>query len=391
MTSQVSGSSHFVFCPPPPGKPNPNEPWDESAGDTRTRVPQPPQKGDTCFYYAIKMIHPGIGKRPTPSQEMARRNEAAVSRYRKRLTQITVSLKWQPGFAQTIKDNLGTCAKSALQNQLEDPQFPPVQEELRAESRRALEVFCRQTEESDYLTYATNAIKQAESDSKCQLYRDLGISQDNLDAMSHAMEERIVMGEGKPEKGPKLTRRVRNFLPYTVIAQAYQLQRSAWHPAALITSLMEELRQHGPHVVSGHFGQLHYQALPFRLSQEVEGRPVFGWKPDAPRKERSDCHAVTLVGARSDTGHIYFIDPLDGSDPADLQTQKIYVMSYAKFRLSLVDLFGNQGRTAAGEAVFVAGNPFAFHAGRSPSLISRLSDLTLECKTKAPEEGTGTT
>ena len=133
----------------------------------------------------------------------------------------------------------------------------------------------------------------------------------------------------------------------------YHLNRSAWHPSHPIERLIREISKHGPHAVNGHIGQEFYEDKPFKLTEKVEGRTVFGWKPTAQRKSNlPSFHVVVLVGARSEKGHVYFIDPLDGSDPKNIETQIIYVMSYERLKSVIANLTGMKWKTKQGKVIF---------------------------------------
>jgi hypothetical protein len=242
-----------------------------------------------------------------------------------------------------------------------------------------METFCRQTQEDDFSRYTANIILDARKDNDRRLCDRLGVSAATLEKTHLEIQKRMFDGNTVQFE---LVLRV-------VVERAFKLQRSEWHPSHPITSLMEQLRQHGPHVVCGKLGKLYYEADPIRLSGNVAGRPLFGWQPGTGMKPEGNTHAVVVVGAKSDQELVYFIDPMDGSDPADPQTQKIYVMSYKAFRNRLCDLFSNMlfkedAATGLREPVFIQGNPFALHAP-AHTLASHASALSLESKTKQDE------
>lgn len=72
-------SNDFVFTPPFPGKPNPNEPYSQD----RSRVVYNGQKGQTCFYYACQLLRDNrrIGKHPTEEFQEERRIEKVFSEH----------------------------------------------------------------------------------------------------------------------------------------------------------------------------------------------------------------------------------------------------------------------------------------------------------------------
>jgi hypothetical protein len=77
------GPTNRVFCPPPLGKPDSNHPIDLQNRVPRARVRQGPQKGETCFYYALNMIRNRIGKNSPSCQMENREFEKIFSGWRK--------------------------------------------------------------------------------------------------------------------------------------------------------------------------------------------------------------------------------------------------------------------------------------------------------------------
>lgn len=87
--------SSIVFCPPLPGKPDPNQTFDPSSGEIRSRVKQSAQKGNSCGYNALQLLRDErrIGKFPSASQIEERKIEKAHSLHRKRKIKIDAELK----------------------------------------------------------------------------------------------------------------------------------------------------------------------------------------------------------------------------------------------------------------------------------------------------------
>ena len=435
---------YLVFCPPLQGKPDPRESWDPAVGDTRPRVPQDPQKGGTCWYYALARIRDRIkqpvimpaqtllgrvgevevqtsgsreqlkqllaeqldiayqrtcGKCPiaainsinyerdqytkkdaegslratlslksnrkiecpqlldkqqktenllksfceqdrypdllrfaisnvlsfTTSFYSSRELEIRVSEYRKKCTQIDQA-NLEEYAKKLAKYYKGPMTKERAQQHLEhliSIQHQLGQTGIKRVCASFLKSFCEQTEYPDLLSFASRHIWNTKEDHLAQLlFGEFGIS-------SALMRERW----------PRLIKELRYSTPFWV-GCIYKLKLSAWHPTHPITSLMDQISMHGPLVVCGYFGRPYYKDDPFELSAKVEGQSVFGWQPGSIRIVLQSSHAIVLVGARNDMDHVYFIDPNDGSDPANIQTQKIYVMSYKRLTSSMTDLFG---------------------------------------------------
>ena len=64
------------------------------------------------------------------------------------------------------------------------------------------------------------------------------------------------------------------------------------------------------------------------------GHSLYGWRKDAPKSVvEGMSHAIILVGAeiKGNNQYVYWINPEDPNDPANPESQKIYVSSFASF------------------------------------------------------------
>ena len=375
-TSILAGSTKLASCVPPPGKPKPSESWPSLDGqDPRSRIPQAPQKEGTCWYYAMNGISRrcrtiiselstqvsellagqrdreaigftsvsssrdrdetpattgtlGVQQDAVKSAETRflagylaeyRKTEKRISRYRKKITKADRELSMVKSALASSKPELAV---------RENPQMALI-----------MKSFYKQNEYDDLLSFATERHLQKREDARAELLVEFHV-----------------------RKGVATDQDLMLF-----IAAQYGLLQSAWHPMHPITSLMEQLNLHGPHVVFGRFGSPFYKDKPIQLSEQLEGRPVFCWPPGAERVVNLETHAITIVGARSDTGKVYYTDPNDGSDPADIATQKIYVMSYEEFISNLTCLNGMPVITSTGGLHFLPAaerNPYALYGER---------------------------
>ena len=108
--------------------------------------------------------------------------------------------------------------------------------------------------------------------------------------------------------------------------------------------MIEQLRSHGPHLVVGKIGRGYYEnrLVPYKL----DGRSVFKLIPNDSRKQalQEGTHAVVIVGAFDIKGlqQVSFLDPNDGSDPSDVSTQKIYLISYEELKKSIFIILGGE-------------------------------------------------
>lgn len=116
--------------------------------------------------------------------------------------------------------------------------------------------------------------------------------------------------------------------------QHFDLDFALWKPTHPFPVLLSLLKQHGPLGITGSFGVESYQCAPKRLEEKWGDREVCAWPPGSPRKESELLgHAVTIIGALSGPetaggGYIYFLDPINASDPANPLLDKIYKISY---------------------------------------------------------------
>ncbi len=342
------------FCIPLPGKPDPNQQWDPASKEARPRVTQKEQKGETCGYYALQILRneKRIGKYPLESQMEARKIEQMISSHRKEISKIDETLQPQIVFATEITNAMKptsghftrVLAEEFLKNSIH--LLEPIHLD-RCKSH--LESFCKQQIHNDLSTYANDCYNQAEIPLMDQFFKTFNISDQKIqDSIPKTMKK----------SWQELTTFEKNWhrrnMVFMTSIKLYDCKPSPWHPEQPLKSLVEQLKNHGPHVLTGKFGQMYYKEHPFQLDQKIEGRPLFGWKPDSKRKELLDHHLIVIVGAKIDKEkqHVYFLDPLDSSDPKDITTQKIYVMSFDRLKLSIADLSGIQRRTLDGEVVF---------------------------------------
>jgi hypothetical protein len=89
----INNNPNSVFCPPEPGKPNPNEP--RIPGQLRSRVVRQRQKGDTCVYYGLQIL---LDEAKNPKNERSR-GEQLLSNHRKEI--IAWTERWEPIRQQT--------------------------------------------------------------------------------------------------------------------------------------------------------------------------------------------------------------------------------------------------------------------------------------------------
>jgi hypothetical protein len=120
--------------------------------------------------------------------------------------------------------------------------------------------------------------------------------------------------------------------------QDYGFKLAAWHPNKPIEILEGILYAHGPLLIFGSIGRAYYEQEPTLVpNSEINaaiGQSIYGWKKGDAKREKTEGHAVIVIGAQKDGnkgGNIYFVDPLDESDPQATEPRPIYVWPYSKF------------------------------------------------------------
>ncbi len=370
MSAIYSNNPNFVFCPPPPGKPNPNEP--AVPGTMRSRVIQKGQKGATCQFYALQMLRNEnkIGKVPSQEQLEMRNGEKLISAFRKQ--QTIADSKWVPltEFA-TMLNSICPCTKKKAKELLSEiPSMPTDISEGKQELDKicitALRNFCEQEDYEDFYNYIE---EEKYFSSYLSLYGEvlnaLGVSYEMSKNDFEALSKKLWEDASCLEKS--------SYFAHCVFINSfhyiYKLKKSSWHPEKPITALIEQLQLHGPHLAQGHIGRAYYETAPIESRHKIQERPILRWKSSVKQVTQQMNHAVVIVGAeiKKDRECVYFIDPLDGSDPNDILTQKIYVISYRKLKSSISTLIGYLNKNPEGKPLFQPMNAdgknfYALHA-----------------------------
>ena len=113
--------------------------------------------------------------------------------------------------------------------------------------------------------------------------------------------------------------------------KVYGCKEAKWNPENGIDELIQQIKENGPLLIRATMGRSCYVEEPKKLSETIEGRSIYGWPPNSPRREIA--HVVILVGARKDdkgNSTVYYIDPNDPSEPYQPGTQKVYKGSYKR-------------------------------------------------------------
>lgn len=343
MTSAVS-SRLFVFCPPPPGKPNPAQPKPEGA-DLRDRVIQHGSKDNTCWYYVFNFLRDHY-KAPNTEDLPQRRFEVIASSRRKALSAHERTL---PDLADQlnagpVKRMFSIITKSSITT-------PPVTELIRSLDEAdpnpkyipissAIPGFLTQTECENFYDYLSFLKFSRRAEINLKFFSELGFNLEEffqeqvaLDPAAYCGSYHFAPGTKFSELPPPSRITLLDILARLASAKLYGLTLSSWSPRHPFEHLVEELRKCSPLSIVGSFGRPHYQEPAKNLGRSIEGRALYGWKKSDPKIEAHITgHAILLVGAEKlgDRDFVYYIDPMDDSDPAHPENQPIYAMSYER-------------------------------------------------------------
>jgi len=313
-----------TFCLLPPGKPDPYHIPKE--GEPRKRVSFHGQKGDTCWYYALKLL---IDNKATPKSEKSdqRTHEKAISLYRKQMTKLTSDYAYSKELANLISSSNPQAPRELRNYSLK----------LAVEKAEDLEV------KAKILPHVTAFLEQQEIQEFDQ-FLEVQLAQACVKVQTAFLS--LFSEFQLPEENPIIQNSILHNTVIDVSSQIYQCKESSWNPDQGVDGLIQQLKQKGPHMINASIGQSFYTTEPKKLSETIEGRSVYGWPPGAYHKTSEKeklSHSVVLVGAKKDVGgksYIYFIDPNDPSEPEQPSTQKMYKVSYDRFAGAINNIVG---------------------------------------------------
>jgi hypothetical protein len=320
----------------PPGKPNPNQKCPVGL-DTRDRVIQSATKGATCWDYAFNMIRHRIGKVPGEEHLKERAIEKLCSARRKEITDYDNAFPVSPGELYSDVDNKALKQIDLKQaerfiKETESKHQSEILEDGRPNIRPYMEEFVKEKKHKNLLEFLIykRCLKLLEINTKFLKNFNTNLS----DLFKHEKWHKM----GVEEQAVTLDACIRD-----LCADLYNLNRSSWTPKLGIDKLIEELKNHGPMMVGGHFGTFTYSEPPYEMTTKAGDRSLYAWKPGNVRLESEDAaHSIVLVGAKKvkDKSYVYFVDPNDPSDPKDRTKQKIYIISFANLASNICEVTG---------------------------------------------------
>lgn len=348
ISTIIYSSTFKILYALPPGKPDPSVLSTRENSFLRPRVFQSAQKGPTCWYYALNMIRDRIGKNHSEELSRDREIECILSKRRK----IITAVRERQHFDQSIVKQL-----------MNDPDYQhlklwtkdgalkwlPCFEELSTTNEhdvkkevislvRVLKAFSNQNSIpnlEDYIQYShcneLNKINQIS-------LTILGKNPEDYFIVDQCTDSK--MGETDKQKWHDLSafekRALLENYCFRVSYELYKLKVSSWHPEQGPEELANVLRKNGPMYTKGQVGRRYYAEQP-QVINKIAKTIILGWEKGAKRIELQILHSVVIVGASTElNGFVYYVDPLDESDPEN--ERPVYVSSYNNFINRLGDL-----------------------------------------------------
>lgn len=336
MTSLVN-STYFVFCPPPFGKPNPKESRILTSHiDSRSRVLQKGCKKPSCVYAVFNLLRERY-KAPNTEHLEERRIEKIASARRKamiahheNLPDVLYHLNdevLKKLFTSITKSNIKEYEANLKKIDNENSKikfFPLVEAFIKQNEYKNLYDFFKYVGCSNNIPINEHFFSQIKID-PAKLFDEYK----RLDPNGFIFTD--IDGKNWNELDPTTKAMMFENFANIALARLYALKVSTWHPTQNITALIEELQAHGPLTMLGSFGIPAYLEPPIKLNFKIEDREVYGWKKSVDKVGiEVTGHAILVVGAeKTDTKElVYYIDPIDESDPEYPEKQRIFAMTY---------------------------------------------------------------
>lgn len=324
----LESTDNSILYQIPAGKPNPNE--DCKAGlEERSRVYQAQQKGDDCWFRAMKWLVPSIGKKYSKEFEQARSIEARCSQRRKAWNKACGSLA--PSFARNYISQTpfiefwSNKTKTEIQTILNENSLKKLglsAEESEYYNKLLKEFLEQDVQEKIYAFFKTSLEKQE----KQLLELQIEINKKFLTNWFSPEEVEKKVSAGNTDLLQLSYRFERQVQVFSM--QLYGLEKASWTPKSSIDNLISEIRKRGPAYVVGRTGPF-YTAPPSKMEKTIGGRTIYYWPKDTPKKEMTRLHSILIVGADKKKGLVYYIEPNCPSDPQNPDLQKIFATSYA--------------------------------------------------------------
>lgn len=359
MTAIASNNS-LILYQVEPGKPNPQ-------GEMQGRVVQTAMKGGVNWYYTLNFLRNRIGKGHSEELKSEREIEQFFSSYRKKMTAFYDEMPSACNQLEhpTVKDAFVGITHQKAFEMLNDWDNSPIGridkhcaplEENYVGMKEMCAAFATDPKEfTNLYDYLVDYRIKGPADAN-EVLAHFGLTAEGW--YNDKMKERFDGALPWEELNDSLKQTFPKAMATQLAAEKYGLKIAEWKPTQPFEDLIASLKEHGPHYVQATMGSRLYTIPPFCLKDKIGERNIWGWKPGSPKQEREHFGtSLLLVGAQKKgvSEVVYFIDSEDASDPKDVETQKIYAVSYKTLKANLSDLYGLAGEGA--ESPF----PYAIH------------------------------
>lgn len=353
-------NNHVMFSITP-GKPDTRQ-MRPVGLDTRKRVKFVSKSHNNSAYTALNLLRNRVGKIHPPQLGRQRAVEKECSAFQKAVLKVPQSMDSMAHQVDNplIKDILPTMTKNRV------PAFIEMINQLAAifsdEDKKKFQEVIDWIKKFDQQTKFDNLndyLHHENFGKRLQVYLNF-LTKNHVDPrMKFEQEGQLGFENEKVKDWDKLAVRDKCCLAHMyaleLVADMHGFSKTHWNPSVHIDIevLIEQLTQYGPLVVLGSFGQMHYINPPTEAKQTIEDRiqgckrKIFYWPKNSPcKEENSPMVAMIIIGAKTETikGEktelVYYIDPEDGSDPAQIENQKIYMMSYRNLRENIANWRG---------------------------------------------------
>ncbi|MCB1114754.1 MAG: hypothetical protein KDK62_08355 [Chlamydiia bacterium] len=332
------------FALPFPGKPDPKVPKPEGL-DTRERVFQTAYRENTCWFYALNRIRPRVGKAGPDSELRDLENRVselrkAKIRHESTLPAICGQLGTEVG-RQALESFDKTLVEQFSRNDFQVLKLTESPEML--EGKPSLIPFLRKFLNDPTSSNMYGFMLKEQYGKRVELTAQFLSSQgQDIKALYEAREfDRDSPTSDRLEANLKASYGEGFFRRF--VADKYGLKKATWRPKDGGEALIRTLKENGPMLVGGQLGREVYVDSPIEVVDDFAGRKVWAWKVGAKRIENVIVgHNVVIVGAKKvqDKVNVFFIDPVDPSDPQDLSKQKVYKISFDNLKKYLADVQG---------------------------------------------------
>lgn len=390
MISTLRSDEASFILSLPLGKPNTKIPLYNRLAGKHPHVAQSPQKGPACFFYGMNILRKRIGPNSGPDYMEARRVEKVCSDFNKERTLLDREIKI---IAPRILKDLSNKGWSLEKKTINEVLIPYLKKELSEKAQQDssynnlifhFDEFCKQNECEYINIYLENKYNSSEEVVYAKFFKSMNVIPEEYYRECVLFEIRQKLANVRNIQPSDISElEVQSFVDYYPkweqvkprgLHSLYQLlssktlgfKTSKWKQSYSIDELQKCLKEEGPLIVGGQYGESLYFNEP-TVTETIAGRPIYSWKPSDRRTFNSDFerkisekHTIVVIGAAkggTKKGFVYFVDPKDGSDPENPLQQKIYKISYENFISNITDIRGAPAPSDFGVALYYPKSP----------------------------------